>query len=1272
MFSWQQVAQPTPVFAGCSGGNPQGWYARDVCPGDCDPSIELDCECTESCNYGGQKIGLVSEFCSDYGTSGSCNSVNFSGMECGNGGRCTWTAPLPTPTPNPPANRYNCGTGYSCYNAGSGGYYSSLSSCQNNCKPPPPPPISGTPYPTPVVTDPTPTTNTCTGCGCPGEPACGGGCMDEHECGDITQFDCCQGACVPEGTNCSGGGQTCSYTMQASAVWLRVVSREGPTGTTAWKGSQTTSPVYGPDSAIWSGDGLDAQGYFQTYKPYENQPAKTFDKTKNKIDSQMRIDVTNYPTGSYTYTDECGDDHTTTVPSTPAHGGMWSNHFCSGGWAWEGDANNYPAKTRRVDGSYLYSSSTPDVDGCVSKFKSPFEKHDDLVQILQAADPNHWADLQYEGYWSYAFEGWEFFEHSKNVDTVVTLTPPANYHCQDVRWWGKPSNDKPFQEYNLGLTSNMDGSCNIRFNTKKYGNMLILEVAKDPAYERCVIQLEDYVDAPGALTSDITIDRFDGFNAHVTGESTEPTPPNKEQTNLWLAKTDFSQLSSIDIPASFTEVRDVNNNRYYYKHSNPTGLNQQCYANGEYPCNMSVDIYSYYAMLNQPTLPVGEYNLFCDVPGGTSYCSGNPACTMNGGTLSQCYGYNDCEDDSSNPNDHATVTVMCTPQCTNQCSPDPYDDGCGGTCRAGDQWGNPGAVTISDPFDGGVSNITTLAAPYTYQVTWGVAETVKTDTFDVVAYPQDAGYADIDAAIAAYTAGATNVVTYKSVPAVQGQSGYTTTMNILTGQKWNMRLAIRANNNSCYVRGESVSYVDFDLISSVGGDIQAVTNNTCSGGTRITTGPYPDVQNGTTVTTSDDLDAIANFSLQTGYKGFGVYGSIVNGQWGVNFLPFDPPMWHTPPVLTSRLRISNPDLSQAYVCAECNRESVFTCRVGSTGHTNAPAYNQNFYVQLYNLSNISWWQSLGGNAYGKNGLYSAVPASCTSGVGCNPIIIGDLSGADTLNSAGVPISNATISNTGGYYSDNDLTSDPNDGNPRGHNTTSNFTPVLENYTYFISDTSAPIPASATNIGANVVINTPITNRDQFKTAFGTNFVEENNEVTAWVPNSLTIDLAASTANWNVPAGEKWTVFVPGDLTLTGPTDHALNAQRYLIKVETGGFLSFIAGGDITFNENIGYGYDDDTDLSGYTTPIVEGVFIASDVLTVKSKGGSTPGDYKFVGAGTYIGWNGINLERKFDNGITRRSLNNNSPSELFIYRPDFMSNTPEFMKKASIDWREVN
>lgn len=159
------------------------------------------------------------------------------------GGGCTAYTP---PTPNPPTTRYNCGSGYSCYNAGSGGYYSTYSSCSNNCKPPPSTPPSGTPYPTPII-QPTPTSSSCTECDCPGQPACGGGgCLDEHECGDITVWDCCAGSCVQKAPTVAGEAALMPVNYQASSVWLRVVSNEGPTGTTAWKGTQGNNPVYGP------------------------------------------------------------------------------------------------------------------------------------------------------------------------------------------------------------------------------------------------------------------------------------------------------------------------------------------------------------------------------------------------------------------------------------------------------------------------------------------------------------------------------------------------------------------------------------------------------------------------------------------------------------------------------------------------------------------------------------------------------------------------------------------------------------------------------------------------------------------------------------------------------------------------------------------------------------------------------------------------------------------------------------------------------------------
>ena len=514
---------------------------------------------------------------------------------------------------------------------------------------------------------------------------------------------------------------------------------------------------------------------------------------------------------------------------------------------------------------------------------------------------------------------------------------------------------------------------------------------------------------------------------------------------------------------------------------------------------------------------------------------------------------------------------------------------------------------------------------------------------------------------------------HKQISATVGQLNYSTTVDVTSTQDWQLTVGVQGSNSSCGTPQISEGYADFNLIGSVSGDIMAVSGNQCSGGTRIANVPYPNVQTGTTVTTTDDIDLIPNFSLQTATMGFGnPLGSIVNGQYSVNFLPFSPPMWGK--MITTRLQIQNSDLSQAYVCAACNRESLFVCRAGGlAGGSYIPQSNLNFYVQLVNLANDAWWQLWGGNAYGKQGVSSTVPFSCGSDPDCKRTMIANLAGIS--NSAGVPISQGAVTEANGsFYSENDIApGDGSVGNPKANTISTGFTPPIENYSYFLNNVDIAIPATAANPSSITQISSNISSATEFQAAFDSNYSVQGTDKVVWVPNSLTINLGnPSGGKWSVPAGEKWIVFVPGNLTFTGPTDHSAGAQETLIQVANGGFLAFIVQGDITFDENIGYGFDDDTLLDTYNTPIVEGVFIASDELIIKSKGGSTPGDYKFVGAGTFVGWTNVRLERDFDNGATRKQLHNNSPTELFIYRPDFMSNAPAFLYKPRMSWKEVN
>lgn len=150
--------------------------------------------------------------------------------------------------------------------------------------------------------------------------------------------------------------------------------------------------------------------------------------------------------------------------------------------------------------------------------------------------------------------------------------------------------------------------------------------------------------------------------------------------------------------------------------------------------------------------------------------------------------------------------------------------------------------------------------------------------------------------------------------------------------------------------------------------------------------------------------------------------------------------------------------------------------------------------------------------------------------------------------------------------------------------------------------------------------------------------------------------------WTVSAGESYVIFIDGNMTLDDPA-----AVEQLVQVEDGGFLAFIVSGTITITEDVG----NEADLTSLNTN-VEGIYIADGLLTIGSKGMAAGGDERFVGAGTFVGWGGVNLLRDFSDGGLRKAENNDKPIESFIFRPDFMSNAPEKMTQAQMIWQEVN
>ena len=144
-----------------------------------------------------------------------------------------------------------------------------------------------------------------------------------------------------------------------------------------------------------------------------------------------------------------------------------------------------------------------------------------------------------------------------------------------------------------------------------------------------------------------------------------------------------------------------------------------------------------------------------------------------------------------------------------------------------------------------------------------------------------------------------------------------------------------------------------------------------------------------------------------------------------------------------------------------------------------------------------------------------------------------------------------------------------------------------------------------------------------------------NKVYYWLtPTSGTAQLAN---DWSVASGEKYIVFIDGNLRL-----------NHNITVANGGFLAFIVKGDITVSSNVTQ---------------VDGIYVADGRWVTE---GVTSGyDNQLLVNGTVVAWTGIELHR--DLGAS----NANKPAEKFSYRLDLMENMPSVMKDYLLRWKEV-
>ncbi len=354
-----------------------------------------------------------------------------------------------------------------------------------------------------------------------------------------------------------------------------------------------------------------------------------------------------------------------------------------------------------------------------------------------------------------------------------------------------------------------------------------------------------------------------------------------------------------------------------------------------------------------------------------------------------------------------------------------------------------------------------------------------------------------------------------------------------------------------------------------------------------------------------------------------------------------------------------------YICscpAALDPANPYLCRYSDI---TSPSTNVNFYLQREDLSNNSWYQVFGGNFFSQTGISSAIPTACATDSNCQAAISVPKVGSTNKLASGFPIVNSTIaesikSSLSSSFYHAYLNSTDRINNVNAYAVSTDIAPVSYDYFYKLAENSAH------SIGNGEDLEPLLSDwtNSAWWSSTDINYVR--------IDGNVSIE---ETQGFNLTSSQKLVVFVDGNLTFndSNPND----ANRKITSVANGGFLAFFASGNILITPNVGY----ELNPSIPTVPSVtnansnlEGVFVANDSLTIQSKTaiGEVPPDKKFIGAGTFVGWTAVNLNRTFNDGSIGAVLNNNQAIENFFYRPDLLANWPTKLKASISNWREVD
>ena len=335
----------------------------------------------------------------------------------------------------------------------------------------------------------------------------------------------------------------------------------------------------------------------------------------------------------------------------------------------------------------------------------------------------------------------------------------------------------------------------------------------------------------------------------------------------------------------------------------------------------------------------------------------------------------------------------------------------------------------------------------------------------------------------------------------------------------------------------------------------------------------------------------------------------------------------------------------------------FTCQYSGIADN---ATEVNFYLKPY-MNSSSWFQTFGGNIYSRSSIISPLPiGNCVSDGTCQNSLIAKFPNSTNPFSSGFILTNTSTRNN--IITVEGLVS------PRSYINSSDRTDNINAYATSVKINSYGYDFYSKQLAGEIDITRPGGSAD----------LNEIRTDDAWIPTETNVikiegDLNINeTHNWDVPNGETVVVLVDGNLNISDSLPDSGLDQ--VISVEDGGFLAFFANNNITFDESIGYAIDP----AAPTVPAVTnananvvGVFIADNILTIDGFEATDIPDRKFIGAGTFVGWTNVSLERDFDDGDQGSTLNSMQAVDNFIFRPDFMINFPDELKIINSNWREL-